>query len=370
MPFSVPQELERTAVARAWIAEGRNAALKMPTQSDSLQYVMRMTAHPGQDAFVVKEVFLPALGALYAMSGGRIVPQGIWGEKAHPAAHGFEALKDGRSDLAPCYTAWRASEYPVLQLLALPGLFQSSEVATDVSEQLYLKYFRREFEKSGVLMGRLKATGGYHVFSHKPITKLKDFSGLSIAVNDGVDRRIADMLGAQTVVLSSVELLPAFERGDVVAVSLADGSADVFGIGIRSRYRLELGVSMMNLEFGLSSAFYGALPADLRLVVNNWLRIQAQVETQILYGLGGALAREKFIRHGCQFVDLEPGERDKLDICLPELTAQLVKELDHKGCAASDMVAEAQILSRAISDQTANALLRAAMQTPRMLLPL
>src|SRR3546814_5007796 len=64
-------------------------------------------------------------------------------------------------------------------------------------------------------------------------------SDLKIGTNAGIDSRVARALGAEPVPLNSVDLLPAFLCGRVDAVSLADGSAHVFGIGQNACVRLE-----------------------------------------------------------------------------------------------------------------------------------
>lgn len=366
MPNSIEQELVRCATARAWLAGDVGHA---PPTRPGPAAVMRVSAHPADDAFVVQQVFQPAFSVLRRMSGGRLAAEGHWAERAHPAIEGFEALADGRTDLAPCYTNWRADDYPMAQLLALPGLFPNSEIGTEVAERLYSKYLRAEFEKPGLLMGRLKATGAYHLFSHKPVRRLADLRGMSIGVNAGLDSRIAVALDADPVALSSVELLPAFLAGSIDAVSLADGSADVFGVGVKAPYRIEVGVSMMNMEFGLSEAFVRRLPPDLQSVLNDWLRAEAQAETQILYGLGGALAREKFAAAGCAFLELETRDRRELDERMADLADRATRELDRRSLPASDFVAEARALARSLMVKDANQLMRDAIERPIRLLP-
>ncbi|MEK7947129.1 TRAP transporter substrate-binding protein DctP [Pigmentiphaga sp. YJ18] len=368
MPNSVKQELMRCAAARAWLSSEAGQTPAEPSTHAVPPVVMRVSAHPSADAYVVREVFDPSFSALRRMSRGRLVAEGHWGESAHPAAEGFEALADGRTDLAPCYTNWRADDYPMAQLLALPGLFPNSEIGTEVAERLYAKYLRTEFERPGLLMGRLKATGAYHLFSHKPVRRLADLRGMSIAVNAGLDSRIATALDATPVALSSVELLPAFLAGRVDAVSLADGSADVFGVGAKAPYRIEMGVSMMNMEFGLSAAFLQRLEPGLQAILNDWLRAEAQAETQILYGLGGALARERFAAAGCAFLELPTHERMALDERMADLADRTTRELDRRSLPASRFVAEARELARGLAGKDANQLMRDAIERPLRLL--
>ncbi|MDO9405078.1 MAG: TRAP transporter substrate-binding protein DctP [Polaromonas sp.] len=369
MPIASEEEICDYAQALAWLS---GEAAKVPPAEASQpahRFVMRVSAHPKEDAFVVGHVFRPAFEVLRRMSGGQIVVDEYWGESAHPAKEGFAALADGRTDLAACYTQWEADAHPMSQLLALPYLFPSSEIGTAVSEALYPRYLRGEFERPGVLMGRLKATGPYHLFSRRKVSRLSDMEGLVVGTNSGVDSHIATELGAQAVVLRSDQLLPAWESGQIDAVSLADGSADVFGIGVRSACRLELGTSMMNLEFGLSESFYNRLPEHLQVVLNDWLRAQAQAETQVFYGVGGAQAREKFAAAGCSFVTLGTEDRETLRNRLDVLTDQLARDLDVQGLPASAFVADARKASVELAGRSADDLMRDALEHPRWLMP-
>lgn len=367
MTSTIDEEKAKCATAKAWL-DGAYAS-DLSCASVAPDVTLRVSAHPPADAWVVREVMEPAFEVLRRMSNGRIAVSAYWNESAHPAKEGFLAVADGRTDLAACYTAWEADRHPMAQLLALPNLFPSSAVATMVAEQLYTRYLREEFERPGVLMGRMKATGGYHLFCRHDVGSLSDLKGLRIGTNAGIDSRIAAALDAQPVPLSSVELRPAFVEGRVDAVSLPDGSSDVFGVGVRSRVRLELGVSMTNIEFGLSARAYQAMPADLQAVLNDWLRCEAQAETQYFYGVGGALARQKFAEAGCRFVTLSATDRMELSGLMNALTDRTAKEFDARGLPASRFVASARSLVREHAGRDGNELMADAMRHPLWLMP-
>lgn len=367
MPLSLNEELARCSAAQAWL---RSAATGTAPMRDRVTpIVMRASAHPVATSWVVPNVFEPSFEVLRGMSRSRFDVAASWGESAHPANEGFEALADGRTDFAPCYTSWEPKKFPLSQLLALPGLFPSTEVATAASEELYVPYLRQEFERPGVVLGRLKATGAYHLFARRDIGGLSDLRGLRIATNAGIDSRIAKSLGAEPVALRSVDLLPAFLEGHVDAVSLADGSAQVFGIGRNATVRLEIGVSRMNLEFGLSRRFHDELPDDLRVILNDWLRAQSQAEAQYFYGAGGALARTAFAAAGCRFVTLDVEDTARLNATMRQLTEDIACELDLQGFPASSFVHDARSIAARLQGKSANELMRDAIDQPRWLLP-
>lgn len=372
MPLSLQEEIARCKTAEAWLrgAHARSATARSDGRATAREpIVMRVSAHPTADSWVVPSVFEPAFKVLRGMSSHRLEVAASWGESAHPARDGFEALADGRTDFAPCYTSWEPEGYPLSQLLALPGLFPNPEVATAASERLYEPFLRQEFERPGVILGRLKATGPYHLFARRPLERLADLRGLRIATNAGIDSRIAAALDAKPMALRSVDLLPAFLAGEVDAVSLADGSAQVFGIGSYATVRMEIGVSMMNLEFGLSRRFHDALPEELRVVLNDWLRAQSQAEAQYFYGVGGAIARESFSQAGCRCVSLDSEDAAELDARMRGLADDIARELDARGLPASAFAREARQAAAALEGRSANALMQDAIERPLWLLP-
>ncbi|HYG44111.1 MAG TPA: hypothetical protein VEA17_14410 [Bordetella sp.] len=372
MPLSLQEEQARCKTAEAWLRGAYARPLDAAPHADARvrrPIVMRTSAHPAADSWVVASIFEPAFAVLRSMSAHRLDIAASWGESAHPARDGFEALADGRTDFAPCYTSWEPDGFPLSQLLALPALFPSPEVATAASEQLYEPFLRQEFERPGVILGRLKATGPYHYFARRPIERLADLRGLRIATNAGIDSRIATALGATPVVLRSVDLLPAFLADQVDAVSLADGSAQVFGIGCHAAVRLEIGVSMMNLEFGLARRFHDKLPDELRVVLNDWLRAQSQAEAQYFYGVGGAIARDGFAAAGCRFISLDAEDAAQLDARMCGLSDDIARELDAQGLPASAFARAAKQVAAQLAGRSANALMQDAIERPQWLLP-
>ena len=195
-------------------------------------------------------------------------------------------------------------------VMALPGLYPSTEIATVVSEELYDKYFRPDVEKQGVLMGRLKAGSGTNLFSMKPIRTVADLAGLRIGVAGDMGRRNILALGATPVVMTSNQVAQAFASGALDAVLYPDAPAGVYGIAKTAKYRTALNAGgHYNAEYCLSRTLWEALPRDLQLVFNAWLRAQAQAETQLLYSVGDAQALEKFRTSGLEMIEFAEDQR-------------------------------------------------------------
>lgn len=358
------QARAQASLALSWLMGDLVDTVAYPLRYDGPPIRLIVTGHPPATASAVVDVLKPSFRVLEAMTRGKIVVEDHWGASVHRDREGVAALTDGRSHLAPVYSGWAAAAYPMAQGLQLPGLFDNSETATLISEQLYDRYFRADVERQGILMGRMKASGAYHLFSMAPIRTRDDFKGLRIGTTEGVEADVIRALGAEPVTLSSLEMNPALSEGRIDAMHLADGSAEVFGIGQIARYRTALGLVRQNLEFGMSWALWQALPGDLRTIVNAWLRAEAQAETQVFYGVAGARARERFKAGGLQFVYLDPAEHTRIVEATRSVIDGFVDREEAAGRPARTMLADIARLSAQHRGKTPNDLMHEAIFSP------
>ena len=354
----------QSSVARGWLAGDFVDQVSYPVTYTGEPIKFVVTAHPPATASAVVDVFKPAFKVLEAMSRGKIKVEEHWGASVHKDRDGVAALNDGRSHFAPIYSGWDSKAYRLVQGLQLPGLFPNSEMATLVSEQLYDKYFRADVERQSILMGRMKASGAYHIFSMAPLRSRDDFKGLRVGTTEGVEADVMRALGAIPVSLSSLEMNPALSEGRVDAMHLADGSAEVFGIGKVARYRTALSLVRQNLEFGMSKAAWAGLPPDLKTIVDVWLRAEAQAETQVFYRVAGARARDRFKAGGMQFINLSVAEFGKVfEATRPVVDAFAAKE-EAEGRPARAMLADIADAVESLAGKTPNDLMREAILNP------
>jgi TRAP-type C4-dicarboxylate transport system substrate-binding protein len=354
----------QASVARGWLNGDFVDQVDYPVTYAGPPITLIVTAHPPATASAIVDVFIPSFAVLEAMSRGKIKAEGHWGASVHRDREGAAALRDGRSHFAPIYSGWDSAAYKLAQGLQLPGLFADSETATLISEQLYDRYFRDDVERQGILMGRLKASGAYHLFSMVPINSVADIKDLRIGTTEGIEGDVIRALGATVVGLSSLEMKPALAEGRIDAMHLADGSAEVFGIDKVAHYRTALGLVRQNLEFGMSKPAWSALPPDLKAIFNAWLRAEAQAETQVFYGVAGARARDRFKANGIQFIYLSAAEQARaLEATSPVIDTFAAKE-EAQGRPARAMLADIARLNEEHHGKTPNDLMREAILHP------
>jgi TRAP-type C4-dicarboxylate transport system substrate-binding protein len=360
--FDAAQAFARCQVARDWLYG--KLAHALPVHYAGAPFTMKVTGHPPETASVVREVFKPAFKVLERMSHGKILIDDRWGGTVHAERDGAAALRDGRTDFTPCYSGWDSATYKMAQSLRLPGLFASAEIATAISEELYPEFFRADVERQGIVMGRMKATSAFHLFSMQPIRKLSDLQGLRVGSNDGIEGNVIRALGAIPVPLSSLEKQQAFAVGSVDAMHISDGPAEVFGIGTAARYRTSLGLVRNNTEFGMSLSFWQSLPRDLQRILHAWLRAEAQAECQVFYGLEGARARDKFRAAGSEFIDFSADDQALIAARVGPVIGDFVTAEEAAGRPAAAMIAAFKSLTAKYRDKTPDQLMSDAISNP------
>jgi len=354
---SVAEVLAKTTLARQW--------LDSPAiDAGQSAHTLRVSAHIPEASPAVQDVFVPSFRRLLHMTQGQVGTQSVWGGALHPERQGIEALRSGLTDLCPVYSAWDPKLFPAAQALSLPFLFDSAEAATHVSEQLYRRHFSADFEGQGVLMGRMVATSEYNLFSRTPMASLSDLAGQRVACSDGLESRIFAALGAVPVGCSTPEAKRRFVEGDVAAVSISDSAALTVGLFHTARYRTQANLVRVNLEYGLSTAFWQRLPAEHRALFNAWLRALAQAGAQLFYGLSGAQAREEFAQAGIEFIELDPAEEKRWRHKVAAVEMALRDELTQAGRDAQALLSDLYQAAEAVRGLNSDELMSMALNQP------
>ena len=126
---------------------------------------------------VVQNVHKPVLEAITRGSGGAIQFQTYWASSLHSLPDGFKAARSGLTDMTQAYCFTLPTSFHLPHCDSLPFAFSNSVVGSVVMEELYAKYFKKEYEKQGVynaLYPVLEYTG---IISKTPIRSLEDLKG-------------------------------------------------------------------------------------------------------------------------------------------------------------------------------------------------
>jgi TRAP-type C4-dicarboxylate transport system substrate-binding protein len=353
---------EATASATGWF-EGKFDSNAPKVTYDGPPITLRTSLHTPASAYSSK-VWKQQFDVLERISGGKIVPDHRWGMTVHHVSKGFEANRDNLTDTSPCWSFYKSNSFPMLQALFLPGVSPNAAVHAFMAEKLYPKYFRDEYERQGVYMGRIRATTPYIYFNKKAITSLADLKGLKVRTGGGIHADVQAALGAVPTSMSSAEFYTAFQRGIIDSVSLSDSATETFKIHEIATHRTYVNLSRVILEMCFNKKWVDALPADLRTLLNYWGRSAAQYDTQINFILGGGISRKIFRDQGMAFDELSAEEDRRWHEAVEPVIAKYVEETTAKGLPAKELLADMKKLVAEYGKMTPNEIMMDTIKNP------
>lgn len=351
-----------TTQAMAW-AEGNIDYNAPEVTYDGEPIIIRTSLHTPEPAWTSK-TWKWQFDALERMSNGKIKADHRWGMTVHHVSKGFEANRDNLTDASPCWTFYKSSSFPMMQSLFLPGISPNNAVHSIAAEKLYDKYFRDEFERQRVYMGRIRATTPYVLFAKQPIRKMEDMTGLKVRSGGGIHASVQEHLGAVPISMSSGEFYTAFQRGIIDAVSLNDAAGEVFKIDELTTHRTYANLSRVVLEMCMNKQWVDALPADLKAVVDHWGRAASQVDAQLSFMLGGAQARQGFIEKGIELIDLPPEEEARWQEAVEPVIQDYIKSNEDEGRPAKALVADLRAIVKEYEGKSPNDIMMETVNSP------
>jgi TRAP-type transport system periplasmic protein len=308
-----------------------------------------------------------AFRTLEKMSNGKIKVNDTWSKTIHGAKDGRKAIRKGLTDYAPCFPAYNAKDYNLLHGLGLPFLFNNTHEATAVSEELYPKYLKKNFERfKGVKLARASQTAAYHLYTKKPIRTLEEVKGLKVRAGGGPHAKIIAALGAVPISMPAADAYTAVQRGTLDAYHINDAVAPIFKVHEVTDYRTVNGFNFFPVFYCTSGSFYNKLPADLKVVYNNWSRQHAQIEAQGFYEINSAKAITKMTSSGAikELIDLPPAEMARWRAAVEPVTEKWIADMEKKGLPGKQFIADIRRLSKKYHGISANAIMQAAIDNP------
>ncbi len=361
---SLAEARAATQVVSDWV-NGRLSDYKMPKITYSgAPITLRFSTHTPATASSARLVEKPAFALLEKLTNGKIKVEQHHGGTIHKAREGLVALRNGLTDMAFCFTSYTPTLFNLTHGMSLPGLFPTEAVATQVGQELASKYLVGEYKQHGVYLGYMRATTPYIYFSNDPIRKLEDIQHKKIRSSGGVHALVQKALGGVPTSVASPQIYTAMQRGVVDMISLTDAVIKIFNLQEVTKYRTYVNVTRLNFERCISKRWYDALPADLQAVMNRFVAPMAQAESQILYRLAGAQAREIFKKAGMEFISVSAEEEARWQKATSPLIEEFIAKNEAKGLPARQFVDDMKALSKKYAGSSANELTQRAIDNP------
>ena len=305
--------------------------------------VLRYTAHVPNSHGLYGKVFLPWVEIVTERLGGRIRWEHFVDGLLHGALDGFKAVAAGVTDYTHGYATYQPGSFQLTHGLQLPFLFPHPGIAALVSEELYPKYLKGEYERMGVYLAHCDSTTAYDILSKIPVRTPSDMRGLKVRSTGGLMAEILRQVGAIPVVLAAAETYTAFQRGIIDAVAVGAPDMAAYRLYETGRYYLPIRLTHTVIQYCLSPRTFDGLPADLREPLYDLFRLRGQVAYQNYYGGENLVAAIATLTEGgVETIEPTPEERQTWVAAVRPLEQRFIEENERLGLPAAAFVNEAR----------------------------
>lgn len=344
MSSGAPSEWSRRRVLAALAGAGVAAPFVAGSRGGSGdQVVLRYTGHIPNSHGLYARVFLPWEELVTRETGGRIRWEHYMDGLLHGALDGFKAIASGVTDYTHGYATYQPGSFHLSHGLQLPFLFDTPGVASLVSEELYPRFWKSEYERMGVYLAHADATTAYDIIAKVPIRTPDDIAGLKVRSTGGLMADMLRELDAIPVVIAASETYTAFQRGIIDAVALSAPDMAAYRLWDIGTHYLQIGLSHTVLQWCVSPRAFDAMPDDLRVQLHDLFRFRGQVANQNYYG-GAALqaALGRLAENGIEMISPTAAQRQQWVDAVHPVEQRFIEDNEALGLPAADFVAEAK----------------------------
>jgi TRAP-type C4-dicarboxylate transport system substrate-binding protein len=296
-------------------------------------------------------------------SNGKIRVEKYYGGVLHSAKDGFKAAVNDISDFTPAYTMYQAGSFRLHHVLGLPFAFPNAAVASRVAEELYPKYFKKEYEAMGVYLANYSVTGAYNLFTKKPVRTLEDLKGMKIRSSGGSGTTMIKALGGTPVTTPAPEAYASFQRGVVDGVAFYDTGAIGYRIHEVSGYVTELKMNNSPLAYAFNRKTFDSFPPEVKRFMYAMLRRLNQMSGNS-FDEHDLLSRKVIEEMGVKVIKPPPEELAKWKTAVEPMWEEFIKENEAKGLPARQLVADLRALTKKYETWTPGQLMQHAVDNP------
>ncbi|MDR2743953.1 MAG: TRAP transporter substrate-binding protein DctP [Desulfovibrio sp.] len=304
---------------------------------------MRFSAYYPESYPVYKEGFKVWEEMVTKESGGKVTFKNYLNGVLHTAKQGFRAAMTDICDLTHAYPSYQPASFQLSMINDLPFALSTTYGGVLAMETLYPKYFKKEYEKMGVLLGAWVTTSEYNLITKKPVRSLADLKGMKIRSYGGLCSDTLTLLGAVPVMVQSAESYTSFQNGVVDGVLWPDSSMVSYRVYELGKYHTKIGLSHMGVPYALSPKFFEKLSPDMKKYMYNKLR-QASHMASMSYDIDDKYARQVLKENGVEFIDLPEEEKAKFRNAVQPMWQKFIDDNEAKGLPARKLVEELRSL--------------------------
>lgn len=353
----------RITLALGVVVTGAPALAATPFNYDGPPITLRLSHFAPANHPMTKAVGHVWAEMVEKESGGKVKIQAYYGGVLHSAKDGFKAAVNDITDITPAYVNYQPGSFHLMHVLDLPFAFPSAPVAAKVAEELYPKYFKKEYEAMGVVMANMNANGSYNLFTKIPVRTLEEAKGLKIRSAGGSSSDILKALGAVPVAVPAPEAYTAFQRGVVDGVAFYNTGAVAYRVSELAKSMTEVKLNNPSNSWAFNRKTWESLPKPVQRYMYDMMR-----RLSMMYGIEfdrqDVLSRQKFVEAGMQIQVLPPAELARWKAAVEPLWQKFIDENEAAGRPARALVADLRRLSDKYSTWTNEQLMQSVLDEP------
>ncbi len=267
--------------------------------------------------------------------GGRLKFDRYFGQSLHSLADGWKALRAGLVDVGQAYHIHNQGAFDLFMADGLPFLSNSVVVASQIMEEMYPKYFKKEFEAQQVHLGWIPHFDVQGLISTTPVRKMEDLKGMRIMGFGGeVMRNTLISLGATPVSIPTPDVfIGCLQRGVVDGVAWAVGGIIPWRFHEVAKYLTITGMSCTAISYGVNKKTFARLPKEFqqelyykfRLAGNHMAEGYTKLEDRGFEDLTNA---------NIEIIDLDPEEKKRWVAVGDTVWDRFIAENEKKGLPA------------------------------------
>lgn len=294
------------AFSALWIG-GADQAFSQEVTYSGPPITLRFSTHSPTTHPLFKTNWYPYFELVKKETNGKILFQVFAAGSLHGPRDGFKACLSDITDITMGYPSWQAGSFNLTHVIEMPFAFANEYVAAKVAEELYVKHFKKEYEKLGVYLGDFHTTSPTHILSKKPIRKLEDLKGMKIRTSGGVTSDILKRLGGVPIFLPTPEIYNAFQRGVLDGVLTTQQDHVAFRDHELGKYLTLVGAYTIPVPTCMNKKAFDGLPKDLKRVLYNSLRKLNQI-APAGYNANDKDAMDEMKKAGVEVITFSPDE--------------------------------------------------------------
>ena len=234
------------------------------------------------------------LNEIEEKSEGRIKFERYYSESLVKSGDVLDALDAGIADIGIIIPSQLSSKLPLNSVIYTPSIYENSWAGGKAIHDLYQMEpaLNKELSKYNVMYAGELAVPSNYIFTDKPVTSIKELKGLRL-VAQGDQGILIQKLGAIPISITSTESFEALQRGTVDGAVFNITAATTYNLEKVAKYLYKLPLGGAGLLIGMNEEKFEELPEDLKYIIHDVAKSNAETFHQIYQMNGDQIALKK-----------------------------------------------------------------------------